>query len=65
MRRRKSIERKDGSEKMKCHFCGRENEDVTCLEFHGRKSLPTCPSCLKKSIIYMLDFNEFLKDAKP
>ena len=54
----------EGGEKMKCHFCGREHKDVTCLEFHGRKSLPTCTSCFKKAIIYMLDFNEFLKAAK-
>jgi len=45
---------------MKCHFCGRENEDVTSLEFQGKKSLPTCPNCLKKAILYVLDFAEFM-----
>lgn len=49
---------------MKCHFCGRENEDVSSLAFRGKISLPTCPSCFKKVIIYMLDFNEFLKEVK-
>jgi transposase-like protein len=60
----RSIGKRMSEKPKKCHFCGRENEDVSSLEFRGKKSLPTCPSCLKKAVLYMLDFSEFLKEIE-